>query len=228
VTEAIDRHPAVQPLTAREIALLEMFADQAVTAIENARLFQELQASNRQVTTALEQHAAVGGVLRVIASSPTDLRQVLDALVHIEVRLHSADTGSVLRVDGDDVVNLVTMTLERIGSWQRPGPFSVLSRLSEGLSSCAAGARTWRPAFGLTVRSTVTTTFANRARSLASSPRLTHAHGRRPSRSQLASAVVFPKPAAAQTNVRRRFLPSTAGEPEAVERNRVAVSATGP
>jgi len=62
--------PEVQPYTPREIALVETFADQAVIAIENARLFQELeqrnaelQASNRQVTEALEQQTALAEVL---------------------------------------------------------------------------------------------------------------------------------------------------------------------
>ncbi|MFN8636141.1 MAG: GAF domain-containing protein [Chloroflexota bacterium] len=110
------------PFTDQQIRLLETFADQAVIAIENARLFeqleqrnQELQASNRQVSEALEQQTATAEVLRVIASSPTDLRRVLDALVQSAVRLCRADTGSMLRVDGDEVVNLATMTPEWVG-----------------------------------------------------------------------------------------------------------------
>jgi signal transduction histidine kinase/putative methionine-R-sulfoxide reductase with GAF domain len=98
----------VRPFTDREIALLETFADQAVIAIENARLFSELeqrnsqlQESHRQVTEALEQQTATAEVLRVIASSPTDAQPVLDTLLQSAVRLsHSARALLLLR-DGD-------------------------------------------------------------------------------------------------------------------------------
>src|SRR5262245_36484882 len=83
----------VKKFSAREIALVQTFADQAVIAIENVRSFNELQEKNKalteahtQTTETLEQQTATGEILRVIASSPTDIQPVLDTIVRNGVR----------------------------------------------------------------------------------------------------------------------------------------------
>ena len=97
-----------RPYTEKEIALLRTFADQAVIAIENVRLFTELQQKNQALTTAhahvtesLEQQTATSEILRVISSSPSDVQPVFDAIVQSAVKLCDALISAVFRFDGE-------------------------------------------------------------------------------------------------------------------------------
>ena len=91
------------PFSANEIELLKTFADQAVIAVENVRLFTELQASNRELTTALDTQTATSDILRVISQSQTDVQPVFDAIVTSAVRLLRAHSGSLTRLVGDQI-----------------------------------------------------------------------------------------------------------------------------
>jgi signal transduction histidine kinase len=95
------RRAEVGPFTPAQIKLLETFADQAVIAIENVRLFQELEARNRDITEALEQQTATSEILRVIASSPTNIQPVLDVVAENAARLCEADDTQIMRLEGD-------------------------------------------------------------------------------------------------------------------------------
>ena len=102
------RRREAQLFTARQISLLQTFADQAVIAIENVRLFTELQEKNRalteahaQVSEALEQQTATSEILRVISSSPTDVQPVFDTIIRSAATLCSATFGNVQRFDGE-------------------------------------------------------------------------------------------------------------------------------
>jgi PAS domain S-box-containing protein len=95
------RRTEARLFTERQVALLETFADQAVIAIENVRLFKELETRNRDLTETLEQQTATSEILRVISSSPTNVRPVFDTIVRNARGLCEADSAGVLTYDGE-------------------------------------------------------------------------------------------------------------------------------
>src|SRR5262245_9015899 len=116
-----------QPFSASQIKLLETFADQAVIAIENVRLFKELEARNRDLTESLEQQTATSEILRVISQSPTDVQPVFDTIVRSGARLCNAVHATVVLTDGtmmDVPANYGSSSPENLAAaralWPRP------------------------------------------------------------------------------------------------------------
>src|SRR5262245_45772193 len=93
--------PEVEPFTQNQIDLITTFADQAVIAIENARLFEEVQARTRALSESLEQQTATSEVLRVISSSPGELEPVFEAMLANATRLCEAGFGVLFRSEAD-------------------------------------------------------------------------------------------------------------------------------
>jgi GAF domain-containing protein/sensor histidine kinase YesM len=91
-------------LSPKQLALVQTFADQAVIAIENARLFDEVQAKTGELTEALTYQTGSGNILKVIASSPTDVKPALKAIVESACELLEADDALVALKDGNDLV----------------------------------------------------------------------------------------------------------------------------
>jgi two-component system, NtrC family, sensor kinase len=94
------RRTEIRLFSERQIDLLDAFADQAVIAIENVRLFKELEARNADLTEALERQTATSEILKVISSSPTNVQPVFDAIVTSAVQLCRARIGAVFQFDG--------------------------------------------------------------------------------------------------------------------------------
>ena len=99
----------VRPFSDREIELVTTFADQAVIAIENVRLFEAEQQRTRELTESLEQQTATSEVLRVISSSPGELEPVFETLLANAVRVCGAKFGVLFLPEGDDAYRSVAL-----------------------------------------------------------------------------------------------------------------------
>jgi GAF domain-containing protein len=126
----------VRPFTDKQIELVTTFADQAVIAIENVRLFDEVQARTRDLSEALEQQTATSEVLRVISSSPGELEPVFQAMLENAVRICEAKFGVMFRFDSDVAYVVAMLNLPpaldeylRQRGRRQPAPGSDLDKL---------------------------------------------------------------------------------------------------
>jgi GAF domain-containing protein len=127
----------VRPFTDKQIELIETFADQAVIAIENVRLFDEVQARTRELSESLEQQTATSEVLQVISASPGELKPVFDAMLENATRICEAKFGSMYLREGD-AFRIVAMhnappafaEARRLQPLIRPGPGTGLYRVA--------------------------------------------------------------------------------------------------
>ena len=125
----------VRPFTEKQIELVTTFADQAVIAIENVRLFDEVQARTGELSEALEQQTATSEVLKVISRSPGDLQPVFDAILANATDLCSAKFASLRLSEGNGfrTVSLYNAPAALVEHWRstplvRPHPESSLGR----------------------------------------------------------------------------------------------------
>jgi two-component system, NtrC family, sensor kinase len=91
----------VEPFTEKQIDLVTTFADQALIAIENTRLFEAKQQRTRELTESLEQQTATSKVLEVISRSAFDLHAIFETVAESAVRLCDADRAYIFRLDGE-------------------------------------------------------------------------------------------------------------------------------
>src|SRR5262249_43698561 len=94
---------SVRPFTEKQIELVTTFADQAVIAIENVRLFDEVQARTRELSEALDQQTATSEVLEVISTSPGELEPVFRSVWKNATRIWEAKLGPLTLCEGDEV-----------------------------------------------------------------------------------------------------------------------------
>jgi GAF domain-containing protein len=126
----------VRPFSENHIELLETFADQAVIAIENVRLFEEVQARTRELSESLEQQTATAEVLKVVSSSPGELEPVFNAMLENATRICHAEFGTLYLRETDAfravaIHNAPSAFVEaRKGKLMQPPTDSALGRLT--------------------------------------------------------------------------------------------------
>ena len=127
--------PEVRPFTDKQIELITTFADQAVIAIENTRLFEAEQASKLELQESLEQQTATSDVLRAISSSPGELKHVFEAMLTNAMRICKAQFGHLLLFDGAEfqAAHLLGVPQTYREIWERgpvrPSPNNGLGRI---------------------------------------------------------------------------------------------------
>jgi GAF domain-containing protein len=127
----------VNPFTEKQIGLVTTFADQAVIAIENARLFDDVQKRTAELTESLEQQTATSELLQVISSSPGELGPVFDAMLANATRICEAQFGILNLYDGEAFRTIAHYNVpsdysrDRLNQVFRPHPDSGLSRLAK-------------------------------------------------------------------------------------------------
>jgi two-component system NtrC family sensor kinase len=125
----------VEPFTDKQIELVTTFADQAVIAIENVRLFDEVQARTRELTESLEQQTATSEVLGIISSSPGELEPVFQAMLENATRICAAKIGILFRYENGAYTAIATLGVTPVAEYLnrgpiRPGPTTGLGRVA--------------------------------------------------------------------------------------------------